>query len=719
MSALSPLRLDRDTRPFLIKWGIALLVPALIYTFLWQGDSVINGAFLGLLYPNNPTFAVMPVDRLVQALVFSALFSLAVVALGGYLVAADSGRRKPFEVWWDVLLYAVVPIVLISQTNNLVIGIALSAVVWGIFFLGRNILRRRARHLLLAGTSAAEDSDRRERWRKRSSWPVLALFGRWVRALFGLTVLATWLVDLIARAILGSRFRSVLLPTSPDEAPAAVSAEELRHRAIAGSVWLGLALSVIWVVVDIIFYVSGSFPSILMLAVLTPVRTVLLLGGSYFMGLIAARVAQYFTADAYTRRNARRTEKGKKPITPGQTQLVPNHAPLRSSGARVFFLIVLLAFVVFYPAIDRLLFSYGTDGRLAGYGDAGYYVILALGLNIVVGFAGLLDLGYVAFFAIGAYAWAIVGSSQFGQLFGIFFSARVASWLFWPMLLGAALLAAFFGFVLGLPTLRLRGDYLAIVTLGFGEIVPIVAQNLRQLTNGANGLVGIQSPAFFGLAWDVTTPTPYYYLILALIGFTIFAAIRLRDSRIGRAWVALREDEIAAASSGINLRNTKLLAFGAGAFFSGIAGAYHGAKLGIISPDIFSYGDSIIFLAMVVIGGLGSIPGVIVGALSVYALDVLILGQLDTLAADPSSVMFTLHNAIVHVIPGFTFGNIRNLIFGVILIMIMIFRPEGLIPSARRKRELHQNLEEEEPDVLGALDVTLSDPAFEKEVRVE
>ena len=183
--------------------------------------------------------------------------------------------------------------------------------------------------------------------------------------------------------------------------------------------------------------------------------------------------------------------------------------------------------------------------------------------------------------------------------------------------------------------------------------------------------------------------------------------------------MALREDEIAAASSGINLRNTKLLAFGAGAFFSGIAGAYHSSKLGIISPDVFSYGDSVIFLAMVVIGGLGSIPGVIVGALAVYSLDVLILGQLDTMAADPTSAMYTIHNAIVQVIPGFTFGNIRNLIFGVILILIMIFRPEGLIPSARRKRELHQNMAEEEPDVLGSLDVTLSDPAFEAEVRVE
>lgn len=657
MSALSPWRLDRDTRSLLWKWGLVLLVPVLVYTFIWQGDSMINAAFLGLLYPNNSTYAITTPDRMVQALIFSALFYLLVTALGGYLVAVDSGRHAFAPVWVDVLLYAVVPVLLIAITNDLVIGTALSAVAWGAYFLGRAIARR--------------------------------------------------------------RFNRFLPAVPPADAPAPVTNEEFRRRAVLGSVSFGVVLAVIWIVVDVVFYVSGVFPSILLLTVLLPIRTVLLIGGSYFMGLFAARVARHFTADAYARRNKRREARGLKALRPQRLQLTPSDNPLRSSGARVFFMAALLAFVVLYPALDAFLFNYGTDGRLAGYGDAGYYVILALGLNIVVGFAGLLDLGYVAFFAIGAYAWAIVGSTQFGQLFNIFLSNAVAGGLFWPMLLGAALLAAFFGVILGLPTLRLRGDYLAIVTLGFGEIVPIVALNLRQITNGSNGLVGIKSPGFFGLAWNVTTPAPYYYLILVLIGFTIFAAIRLRDSRLGRAWVAIREDEIAAASSGINLRNTKLLAFGAGAFFSGIAGAYHGAKLGVISPDVFSYGDSIIFLAMVVIGGLGSIPGVIVGALAVYALYVLILGQLDTMAAVPNTFMYDFHTTIVHYIPSFTFGNIRNLTFGVILILIMIFRPEGLIPSARRKRELHENQEEQEPDVLGALDVTPADPAFEEEVRVE
>jgi ABC-type branched-subunit amino acid transport system permease subunit len=202
-----------------------------------------------------------------------------------------------------------------------------------------------------------------------------------------------------------------------------------------------------------------------------------------------------------------------------------------------------------------------------------------------------------------------------------------------------------------------------------------------------------------------------------LIVLVIFANIRLRDSRLGRAWIAIREDEIAAASSGINLVNTKLFAFGAGAFFSGIAGAYHAAKLGGVTPDSFGFGDSVIYLAMVVIGGIGSIPGVIVGALAVYAINEFILAQLDSIASDPSSFLHPIYAGITQLIPGFTFGNIRNLLFGIILVSIMIFRPEGLIPSARRRRELHHV--EDEPVEIGALDVPPGAPGFEDEVRVE
>lgn len=365
-----------------------------------------------------------------------------------------------------------------------------------------------------------------------------------------------------------------------------------------------------------------------------------------------------------------------------------NDLPWKNAGARRFYLLLLIAFLLFYPVLDPVLFGYGTNGRLAAYGDAGYYVILALGLNIVVGFAGLLDLGYVAFFAIGAYTWGIVGSSQFTALTNIPLNPQLWPWLFWPMLIITALFAAFWGLALGVPTLRLSGDYLAIVTLGFGEIVPVACLEMDKITNGANGIIGVKSPAFPGISWSTITPLPYYYLIVALIAFSIFANIRLRDSRFGRAWLAANEDEVAAVSSGINLVNTKLFAFAAGAFFSGIAGAYHAAKLGFVSPDDFNFGDSIIYLSMVVIGGIGSIPGVIVGALVVYGFNELVLSQLDTLSSIPGNILYTVTIAIDHVAPGFSFGNIRNLIFGLVLVLLMIFRPEGLIPSTRRRSTL-------------------------------
>ncbi|HEV2656129.1 MAG TPA: branched-chain amino acid ABC transporter permease, partial [Ktedonobacteraceae bacterium] len=184
-----------------------------------------------------------------------------------------------------------------------------------------------------------------------------------------------------------------------------------------------------------------------------------------------------------------------------------------------------------------------------------------------------------------------------------------------------------------------------------------------------------------------------------------------------RAWVAIREDEIAAASSGVNLVQTKLFAFASGAFFAGVAGAYHAAKLGGVSPDLFSFGDSVIYLAMVVIGGIGSIPGVIVGALVVYSINEFILAQLDTLAADPSSIIHPIYTAIVQVVPGFTFGNIRNLVFGVVLVCMMIFRPEGLIPSARRRRELHHVANE--GVTMGSLDPPSGSSDLEAEMHVE
>ncbi len=649
----------RDTRKLLIKWIVALLVPLAVFT-LWSGESIINAVIApGSVGLNVPTD---PVSR-IQAAIFVTVFYAAVISLAGYLVAADSGRRGMIELWMDVLIFTVVPLILVIFFG-LIIGLALCAVVWPIYFYVRGLLRK-ARHYV---------------------------------------------------------------PPPPLESLEVINAEQrvvLMGRATAGGFWFGVAFALVSLITDLVFFFTGSLPPLLLIWAL--IRTLILPVAGYFLGRLAGVVAlrRVLPAkedsnggnDANRVRNAASKLQQLEALSTTRAleeakDLVPNDLPLRSTGAQRFYLILLVAFVLFYPVLDPFLFGSGTDGRLAGYGDAGYYVILALGLNIVVGFAGLLDLGYVAFFAIGSYAWGMIGSNQFGILTGVHVNPQLWPWFFWPMLLGAALIAALSGVLLGAPTLRLRGDYLAIVTLGFGEIVPIVFLELDKYTNGTNGIVGVYPPAFPGADW--TTSTPYYYLILALIVFTIFANVRLRDSRLGRAWVAIREDEIAASSSGINLVNTKLFAFAAGAFFSGIAGAYHAAKLGGVSPDNFSFGDSVIYLAMVVIGGIGSIPGVIVGALVVYSINQFIL---DTIAADPSSFLHPVYAGITQFVPGFTFGNIRNLIFGIILVTIMIFRPEGLIPSARRRRELHRA--EEEPVEIGALDVPPGAPGFEDEVRVE
>jgi len=652
----------RETRLILLKWLVALIVPVAVFTFVWSGEEIVNNVMLGVLSPGSTPYDI---STLIQAAIFIIIFYAAIMALAGYFVAADSGRRSISEIWLDIAVFTLVPMLLVMGTG-LIIGLALSVIVWGAFFYVRTLVRR---------------------MRHYTAPPPLA-----------------------SLKVINAEQRANLM-----------------NKAIAGGFWFGLAFSLLSLVADLTFFFVGSLPTILLIWV--AIRTVLLPVAGYFLGRLGGVVAMRRTltqkngesdngnTNGLSKRHQLEvlsTDRAREEVK----DLVPNDLPLRSSGARNFYLALVIAFVLFYPVLDPFLFGSGTQGRLAGYGDAGYYVILALGLNIVVGFAGLLDLGYVAFFAIGAYAWGIIGSSQLTTIFAITpFNPQLLSWLFWPMLIVAALIAALWGVLLGAPTLRLRGDYLAIVTLGFGEIVPVVFLELDKYTRGANGIIGVNSPAFFGIKWSTFTPGPYYYLILALIALTIFANVRLRDSRLGRAWVAIREDEIAAASSGINLVNTKLFAFATGAFFSGIAGAYHAAKLGGVSPDNFSFGDSVIYLAMVVIGGIGSIPGVIVGALVVYSVNQFILAQLDTLAADPTNILHPIYNAITQVVPGFTFGNIRNLIFGVILVVIMIFRPEGLIPSARRRRELHHS--SDEGVEVGALDVLPGAPGFESEVHVE
>jgi len=649
----------------LIKWIVGLLVPVAVFTFIWSGEAIINNALLSLLMPGSTT---LNISIVIQVAIFILIFYATVIALAGYLVAADSGQRGMIELWIDIAVFVLLPLFLVIS-QGLIIGLAVCAIIWPVYFFARRRVRQ-MRHYT---------------------------------------------------------------PPPPLQNLNTLDAEQranLMSRATLGGFWFSVALTVVWLVTDLIFYISGQLPTTLLIWV--AIRTIVLPIAGYFLGRLGGAIALRRTLTQKNGANGENDTDGtgsstsKRQLEALSTtrvreeakDLVPNDLPLRSTGAQRFYLILVVAFVLFYPVIDPFLFGSGTDGRLAGYGDAGYYVILALGLNIVVGFAGLLDLGYVAFFAIGAYAWGIVGSTQLTNVLNLApVNPHLLSWLFWPMIIVAALTAAFFGVLLGAPTLRLRGDYLAIVTLGFGEIVPIVFLELDKYTNGPNGIVGVQSPSFFGIDWSVVTPAPYYYLILALIAFTIFTNVRLRDSRLGRAWIAIREDEIAAASSGVNLVATKLFAFGTGAFFSGIAGAYHAAKLGGVSPDNFSFGDSVIYLAMVVIGGIGSIPGVIVGALAVYAINQFLLAQLDSLAADPSNPLFAIHNAIAHVFPGFTFGNVRNLIFGVILVVIMIFRPEGLIPSARRRRELHRTADEGAE--VGSLDVAPGAPGFESEVRVE
>jgi len=303
------------------------------------------------------------------------------------------------------------------------------------------------------------------------------------------------------------------------------------------------------------------------------------------------------------------------------------------------------------------------------------YMMLALGLNIVVGYAGLLDLGYIAFYAVGAYLYALLASPQFGL-----------HWPVWAIIPLGATIAAGFGVLLGTPTLKLRGDYLAIVTLGFGEIIRIFLTNLNapvNITNGPQGIGLIDPITVDGFSLGktqtvlgVAVPSTYfyYYLFLALALAIIFISIRLQDSRIGRAWIAIREDEVAAAAMGINTRNVKLLAFAMGASFGGVSGGLFAGFQGFVSPESFTLFESIIVLCMIVLGGMGNIAGVVLGAilLTVFPEALRYLGDLQELLfgrvlVDPN--------------------DLRMLVFGIALVLVMIFRPAGLMPSARRRRE--------------------------------
>ena len=309
------------------------------------------------------------------------------------------------------------------------------------------------------------------------------------------------------------------------------------------------------------------------------------------------------------------------------------------------------------------------------------YTMLALGLNIVVGYAGLLDLGYVAFFAVGAYLYGLLASphltDNFAAIAAMFPGGlHLSVWLALPL---ALLLAAIAGVLLGIPVLKLRGDYLAIVTLGFGEIIRIFLNNLDHpfnITNGPKGINQIDSVRVFGLnlgkplsigGFEVASVSLYYYLFLVLVLVTVFVCQRLQDSRVGRAWMAVREDEIAAKAMGLNVRNLKLLAFGMGASFGGVSGALFASFQGFVSPESFSLMESVMIVAMVVLGGLGHLPGVVLGALLLSALP-----EVLRYVAGPLQQMTDgrLDAAIL-----------RQLFIALAMIVIMLMRPRGLWPS--------------------------------------
>lgn len=322
----------------------------------------------------------------------------------------------------------------------------------------------------------------------------------------------------------------------------------------------------------------------------------------------------------------------------------------------------------------------------------GIFAAMALGLNVVVGMAGLLDLGYAAFFAVGAYTWAIFGSPQAGQfLQGNFPLPGEYMYLFMFI---AVVTTAITGLLIGLPALRLRGDYLAIVTLGLGEVVRILANNLDHpinITNGPQGITPVGRPPIdwfrslmgtLGVRLDETTDYQlfFYLLVLVMIGLVVLANVNLANSRFGRAWVAIREDEIAAQAMGIPLLPTKLIAFMTGAAFSGVMGVIYGAQRTFVSPESFTLLASITILAMVILGGMGSIPGAILGA---AALTILNLDILKTLS---EFVRTSLPWIPSQVDP----AKYERLVFGLILVLMMIYRPQGLIPEARHRAELEE-----------------------------
>ncbi|MFO1272468.1 MAG: ABC transporter ATP-binding protein [Rubrivivax sp.] len=354
-------------------------------------------------------------------------------------------------------------------------------------------------------------------------------------------------------------------------------------------------------------------------------------------------------------------------------------------------LVVFLVAAVLLIALPLFLQQYG-NGPVRIVALALLYVLLALGLNLVVGYAGLLDLGYVAFYAVGAYMYALLASPHLIENFEWIANALPGGlhspiWLVVPL---GALLAGVAGVLLGTPVLKLRGDYLAIVTLGFGEIIRVFMNNLEQplnITNGPRGLDRIDGMNLFGFdfgkakhigEYTIPSVTLYYWLFLGLVVFSVIICYRLERSRIGRAWMAIREDEIAAKAMGINTRNMKLLAFGMGATFGGVSGSMFAAFQGFVSPESFSLMESVMIVAMIVLGGLGHIPGVILGALMLSALP---------------EVLRYVAGPLQHMTGGRLDASIlRQLLIALAMIAIMLSRPRGLWPSPEHGKAAAANV---------------------------
>jgi branched-chain amino acid transport system permease protein len=367
-----------------------------------------------------------------------------------------------------------------------------------------------------------------------------------------------------------------------------------------------------------------------------------------------------------------------------------------------------LGLAITFPYYSPKMFTIPVFGEFPSVETAVYmlvFIMMAVGLNVVVGYAGLLDLGYVAFYAMGAYSAAWFASLQFPQTTLHFLAVGIDPHLegihitVWLLFILAGILTALIGVVIGLPTLRLRGDYLAIVTLGFGEIMPQIARNGNNLggfnfTGGPQGITPIDAPGFGNRISDATggflpsnylttgTANAFYWTALLLLLFTIFCCLRLRDSRLGRAWIAIREDEVAASAMGVPLMRTKTWAYACGAFFGGIAGAYFAAYKSSTFPQDFYFNISVFILCMVILGGMGNIWGVILGAA--------FLSYLNQEGLANTGAWLNLHFGTKVDVPEYAGG-----IYGVIIVIVMLVRPQGLIPSARRKRELELGTHDE------------------------